>query len=81
MYIDYFLQMAPKIRFNSFASRQSNRASEARVSSAVATIRRKNIVSLNSLRQVPILCLKSLPDTELSASQKFAPTLVPAPTS
>jgi hypothetical protein len=79
--IGYFLQIAPKMRFNSLVSRHSARASEAKPVSAVAIIRRKNMVSRDSLRQVPIRCLKSFPDTELSASQKFAPTLVPAPTS
>ena len=65
----YFLQIAPKMRFSSLASRQSTRASEARPSSAVATMRRKNILSLDSFRHVPIFCLNSLPETASSASQ------------
>src|SRR6185369_2955382 len=58
----HFLQIAPKIRFNSFASRQSLRASSFKLASEATTIRRKNIASFDSLRQVPMLLLKSLPD-------------------
>ena len=65
----YFLQIAPKMRFSSLASRQSTRASVARPSSAVATMRRKNMLSLDSFRHVPIFSLNSLPETASSASQ------------
>ena len=65
----HFLQIAPKIRFSSLASRQSSRASGARDSSAAAIMRRKNIVSFDSFLQVPILFLKSLRETASSASQ------------
>ena len=75
-----FLQMAPKMRFNSLASRHKTRASSANEGSAVEHMRRKNMLSLDSLRHVPMLFLKSLPETASVASQKFAPTLVPAPT-
>src|SRR2546430_15236367 len=64
-----FLQIEPKIRFNSLASCQSTRASFFRFGSAVATILSQYLVSLDSFRQVPMLFLKSLFETASSASQ------------
>ena len=65
----YFRHIAPKIRLNSLASRHNFRAFSARDGSDFATMRKKNMVSFDSFRQVPIFCLNSLPDTESSASQ------------
>jgi hypothetical protein len=67
--IRYFLQIAPKMRFSSFASRQSRRASRAKLGSEVAIMRRKNMASLDSFLHVPIFSLNSFPETESSASQ------------
>src|SRR5438874_3140781 len=65
----YLRQMAQNIRCSSLASCQSFRASAFKEGSDIATIRRKNFVSRASLRQKPILCLKSFRETASSASQ------------
>ncbi len=65
----HFLQIAPKIRFSSLASRQRRRASSLSSGSALATMRRKNMVSLDSFREVPTLCLNSFLETASCASQ------------
>src|SRR5262249_40893159 len=59
-----FLQIAPKIRFSSLASFHNFRASSFMDGSAAAIIRRKNRVSLDSLRQVPMDFLKSFFETQ-----------------
>src|ERR1041385_2254832 len=65
----HFRYNEQKIKWSCFASIHSLRASGFRSSSAVATMRRKNFVSLASFLQVPMLFLKSFRETPSSASQ------------
>src|ERR1051325_10514906 len=68
-WVFHFRYIAQKIRCSAFASSQSTRTSGFRLSSAVATMRRKNFVSFASFLQEPMRFLKSLRDTASSASQ------------
>src|SRR5437763_11721062 len=52
-------QIRLKMRWSECASFQSSRAADLKLGSETARIRRKNFVSRDSLRQVPMRCLKS----------------------
>jgi len=64
-----FLEIAFNIKCNSFASCHNILVSSFNFGTAVAIILSQYFVSLASFLQIPILCLKSLPDSASSASQ------------
>ena len=68
-FADTFFEIALNIKWSSFASCQSVLASSFNSGLAVATILNQNFVSRASFLAIPILCLKSFPDSASSASQ------------